>query len=140
MVEYRVGQKIEVIGKEEGFEGSYYAAKVISKEGANQYMVEYGTLLKEDESGPLQEVLVVDLLRPEPPNMANDAFSLEEVVDAYYNDGWWIGLIEGKFGSEYFVQFPHAGGEEVPFTIDKLRVHLDGLMASGDLVLLIRKG
>lgn len=98
-MEYSVGQKIEVIGKDEGFEGSYYAAKVISKENPTnlQYKIEYFSLLKEDESGPLQELLPPDLIRPFPPNIPNDSFSLEEVVDAYFNDGWWIGLIKGKF-------------------------------------------
>lgn len=105
-MEYRVGQKIEVIGKDEGFEGSYYAAKVISKEGqANQYKVEYFTLLKEDESGPLQELLPADLIRPYPPDIQNDAFSLDEVVNAYFNDGWWIGLIEGTIYIYIFLIF-----------------------------------
>ncbi|KAI5654421.1 hypothetical protein M9H77_31608 [Catharanthus roseus] len=122
MMEFQIGDKVEVIGNDKGFEGSYYTAKVISKKNAYRYKVEYETLLNEDQFEPLKEVVNSNYLRPMPPNVPEICYSLDEWVDAYENDGWWFGLIDGKFGSDYFVYFPTTQ-EEKPFPLDKLRIH-----------------
>ncbi|CDP15931.1 unnamed protein product [Coffea canephora] len=121
---FQAGEEVEVMLKEEGFEGSYYAAKILSKEDASQYKVEYKTLLKEDDSGPLEEVVGVHQLRPSPPPFPVSYFSLYELADVYESDGWWAGIINGKFQSDYFVYFPTTQ-EEIPYRFEQLRLHQD---------------
>lgn len=59
-----------------------------------------------------------------PPDVANTCHSLDECADAYANDGWWVRVIAGKFGSEYFVHFDITN-EELPYPVEKLKIHLD---------------
>ncbi|KAL3509142.1 hypothetical protein ACH5RR_028543 [Cinchona calisaya] len=107
---------------EEDFKGSFYAAKITSKDGSSQFKVKYETILKEDESGPLEEVVNTNQLRPVPPQVPKNFFSLHELADAYDHDGWWAGIICGKFQSKYFMYFPTTG-EEKSFPLEKLRIH-----------------
>lgn len=121
-MDFQVGEQVEVIMQEEGFKGSYYTGTIVSKEGTSQYKVEYKTLLKEDESGPLEEVINIDLLRPMQPSVPVIYFDLYQLVDAYENDGWWVGIICGKFQSNYFVYFPSIE-KQGSFPLEKLRKH-----------------
>ena len=52
-------------------------------------------LLDENGSTLLQEFVDVEFVRPKPPIDGNDrkAFDLNEVVDAFYQDGWWRGVV-----------------------------------------------
>ncbi|KAL3509140.1 hypothetical protein ACH5RR_028541 [Cinchona calisaya] len=121
-MEFQTGVEVEVKGVEEGFQGSFYAAKIISKEGSSQYKVKFNTLLKEDLTDFLEEVVDANQLRPVPPQVPKKYFTLYEFADAYDNDGWWAGIICGKFRSDYFIYFPTTD-EEKPYPFEKLRVH-----------------
>ncbi|CAK9183940.1 unnamed protein product [Ilex paraguariensis] len=100
---FRRGDRVEVASKEEGFNGSYYAATVISELLKKEYIVQYKTLLKDDLSGPLREIVSVDEFRPAPPEIPATGLGLYDKVDAFDNDGWWVGKITGKIGNEFFV-------------------------------------
>ncbi|KAJ4979253.1 hypothetical protein NE237_010033 [Protea cynaroides] len=106
---YRVGDSVEVFTQEEGFEGSYYAARVLSVE-KKQVLVEYKTLLTDDESSWLREMLHFKRLRPRPPEIRVSEFRLNDEVDAYDNDGWWFGKITKIDESKYYAQFDGTGG------------------------------
>lgn len=106
---YRVGDSVEVFSKEEGFEGSYYAAKVLSVE-KKQVLVEYKTLLTDDESCWLREMVHFNRLRPRPSEIRVSEFHLNDEVDAYDNDGWWVGKITKIDESKYYAQFDGSGG------------------------------
>lgn len=121
-MEFQIGEEVEVKMIEEGFQGSYYAATVICKKASHKYKVAYKTLLKDDKSGPLEEDVDANLLRPVPPQVIKNCYSLYELADVYEHGGWWAGIIWGKFASDYFVYFPTLG-EEMPHSIEKLRVH-----------------
>ncbi|CAI9118479.1 OLC1v1020057C1 [Oldenlandia corymbosa var. corymbosa] len=122
-MKFKIGEEVEVSIQDEGFENSYYEATIISKEkGSSKYQVRYKTLLNGDESGPMEEVVNADQLRPLPPQVPVIGFSLYEAADVYEHDGWWGGIIYGKFQSEYFLFHP-ATGEEKPYPFDKFRVH-----------------
>lgn len=47
---FEIGQRVEVMGHENGLRGSYYAAKIISKGYKGDYEVKYEKLLKNDHS------------------------------------------------------------------------------------------
>ncbi|KAI5673569.1 hypothetical protein M9H77_13933 [Catharanthus roseus] len=113
---FEIGAKVEVIGNHyDGSLYSYYVGVVISKEGSNHYKVKYETRLKEDKSGSLIEVVDSSHLRPIPPTHPESCYSLGEMVDAFENGGWWVGLIDGKFGSDYFRFFPENRRRETFF-------------------------
>lgn len=78
----------------------------------NSYAICYKNLLTEDESHALIEVVGEDELRPAPPKVHintakhdHNHFVPFEVVDAFDNDGWWVGKIIGKQGSSKFLMF-----------------------------------
>lgn len=122
-MEFQPGDEVEVAVLGEGFENSYFEATVVSKvEGSSKYTVQYKTLLREDESGPLEEFAEADQLRPRPPKVPVSCFSLYELADVWENEGWWAGIIYGKFQSDYFLYHP-ATEEEKPYSLEQLRVH-----------------
>ncbi|KAH7521391.1 hypothetical protein FEM48_Zijuj07G0028100 [Ziziphus jujuba var. spinosa] len=124
---FGIGKEVEVCSREDGFLGSYYAATVVAHlENMNMYIVQYKELLKNDESGPLIERVLKNEVRPVPPEMVATGFSYLDKVDAYDNDGWWVGKITGKEGSNYNVYF-ETTGEEIAYPVSRLRFHLDWL-------------
>ncbi|KAH0651182.1 hypothetical protein KY285_031296 [Solanum tuberosum] len=118
------GDLVEVGSKEDGFLGSYYEAIVVCQPLKKDYIVQYKTLLKDDQSGPLTEFVTHSELRPVPPVIPVSRFNLNDQVDAFGNDGWWVGRITGKIGSKYFVYF-ESSGDECGYFISDLRVHQD---------------
>lgn len=123
-MEYRRGNQVEVISKEDGFWGSCYEAIIVTKLKGEEYIVTYRTLLKDDLSEPLREVVTSNELRPAPPEIPANWFDLNDKVDAFDNDGWWAGKIIGRIGSLYNVYF-ESSGEVIAYRIDSLRVHQD---------------
>ncbi|KAL4297500.1 hypothetical protein GQ457_12G009640 [Hibiscus cannabinus] len=127
MVAFSKGDKVEVCSKEEGFLGSYYEAKVVSPMANNtRYKVQYKNLVEEeDQTRPLVEVVSADELRPVPPPVrASGVFNYLEKVDAFDNDGWWVGTITGKQELKYWVFF-ETTGDEIAYDVCRLRNHLE---------------
>lgn len=124
-MEFGSGDIVEVCSKEEGFQGSYYRATIMKKLDANSYQVKYRRLVEEDGSTPLTETVRVDEVRPVPTKVGvKGGFRLYDKVDAFDNDGWWVGKITGKRGSTYYVYFDSCKVEQ-PFDKNMLRVHQD---------------
>ncbi|CAH2079769.1 unnamed protein product [Thlaspi arvense] len=94
------GTMVEVRSDEQGYEGSWYTAKIISYLGENRYRVEYQTLTTEDLKELLKEEARGSDIRPNPPQSACDRYELNQPVDAWYNDGWWSGRVY-KINSDY---------------------------------------
>ncbi|XP_071723309.1 DUF724 domain-containing protein 8-like [Rutidosis leptorrhynchoides] len=137
------GAKIEVLPKDEGFHGSYFTATIIempqytpwssNEMHANSFVIQYDTLLTEDETRPLRELADFSGIRPLPPTTGNNrhlAFEVNDVVDAFYQDGWWVGSIEkildhiSEDGNKYRVRFEYST-ERIVFTFSELRPHYD---------------
>jgi len=127
-VDYKIGDKVEVCSREEGFFGSYYKATVVSCLQNGQYMVQYKNLLLDDKSGPLVETVYPYELRPTPPRVRNPhEFQLNQKVDAFHNDGWWVGQITSEKiideeGHCYWVYFS-TSSETNYYHYDQIRVH-----------------
>ncbi|KAI3722949.1 hypothetical protein L2E82_34179 [Cichorium intybus] len=119
---FQRGDRVEISSKEKGFEGSYYTANVIARLFKEEYIIQYRTLMKEDGFGPLREVVSADQIQPLPPEVPATRFSAGDVVDAYEKDGWWVGTISGKMGSNYFVYFENTN-EEIVLPLGLLRIH-----------------
>ncbi|XP_031112035.1 uncharacterized protein LOC116016007 [Ipomoea triloba] len=97
-VGYRIGDAVKVLSNEEGFVGSYYEATVVGVlPGGRGYVVQYKTLLTDDFSAPLTEMVPADEIRPKSPNVYAYLYYISQKVDAFDNDGWWVGNITRHF-------------------------------------------
>ncbi|GAV61046.1 Agenet domain-containing protein [Cephalotus follicularis] len=105
--------------------GSYYGAKVESKISTRRYQVKYINLLKEDEPEPLTEVVPSQYIRPQPRmTMAPVGLRLMDKVDAFHNEGWWVGQVIARDGSMVIVYFEETG-EKIAFPLYRVRHHQD---------------
>nr|GMD29953.1 DUF724 domain-containing protein 2-like [Ipomoea batatas] len=125
---FRRGDLVEVASVQEGFRGSYFAAivaRVLPR--VNKYIVEYETLVTENLSAPLCEVVAAAEVRPRPPRVRRrdgGEFEVGDLVDAYDNEGWWGGEITGKVGDKFSVYFA-CSEEEIEYRVEGLRIHLE---------------
>lgn len=120
-----MGSNVETISREDGFLGSYFEAKVLARVSKNKLKVEYLRLLcDDDESKMLKEVVNVADVRPCPPTIQVSGFDVLDKVDAFDNDGWWVGRVTGMSGcnNQYYVYFD-SSGDEISYPAHKLRVH-----------------
>ncbi|PON88646.1 Agenet domain containing protein [Trema orientale] len=118
------GSLVEVHIDEEGFEGSWYAAKIIEDMGEDKCLVQYRTIRTETGEKFLKEEVDRRNIRPYPPEtIMVDGFDLNEQVDAFHNDGWWEGWICKILSrGRYRVYFKHSD-EEIVFEHSDLRPH-----------------
>ncbi|KAF3660193.1 hypothetical protein T459_20333 [Capsicum annuum] len=93
--------------KEDGFLGSYF--KAIPMSLGYQKKIHCSILVKDDFSGPLEEVVTLPELRPVLPEIEVNEFNLCDRVDAFDNDGWWVGMVTAKIGRRYY---DYAGESE----------------------------
>jgi len=125
---YQVGDLVEVCSKDEGFWGSYFEAKIVGCLKNGKYVVHYKDLLEDDKFGPLEETLLSKDLRPMPPCVQNPPeFQLNQKVDVFCKDGWWLGKIIGKkeFKKKKYkisVYFPTIPRKRL-CCCDQIRVH-----------------
>lgn len=117
------GTKVEVSSDEEGFGGAWFAATIVKPIGT-KFLVEYENLRADDETKPLRETIDFCHIRPTPPNTRTAGpIKLLEEVDAFYNDGWWVGVVSKVLsGSRYMVYF-RPWKEEMEFGVEHIRLH-----------------
>lgn len=129
---FQIGDEVEVCCNSEGFLGSYWEAIIVANMGTN-YLVEYKDFVDEaDESTPLRETVMAKHVRPVPPQSPligpSRVSSLEgSTVDAFINDGWWVGTICGKKDSDHFFVFFETTGKQNAYPLSKLRFHMEWL-------------
>ena len=121
---FRNGTMVEVSSDEEGYKGSWFTATVLGSTGIDKYMVEYHNLTMDDGIQPFREEAHARHIRPFPPKVSGIVHFKElQEVDAWYNDGWWEGVISKVINfSEYIVYFSSTN-EELRFEHSKLRPH-----------------
>ncbi|MCD7448608.1 hypothetical protein HAX54_044862 [Datura stramonium] len=134
---FRNGAEIEISSDEEGFRGAWYEGTVIrpipKKQRSNnkeescqslRVLVEYKTLMA-DKKGkrPLKETLNLIQLRPRPPLERPRRFNVSEEVDAYYNDGWWEGVVMEVLGDGRYSVFFRGTRDQLEFEESHIRVH-----------------
>ncbi|XP_019080636.1 protein AGENET DOMAIN (AGD)-CONTAINING P1 isoform X1 [Vitis vinifera] len=125
---FKKGAEIEISSDEDGFRGAWFAGTVVKppakKKNKTLVVVEYKTIMA-DESGanPLRETMDVLQLRPPPPRERSRTFQISEEVDAYYNDGWWEGVITEAHENSRFAVFFRTSREQLEFSENDLRLH-----------------
>ncbi|XP_052730224.1 protein AGENET DOMAIN (AGD)-CONTAINING P1 [Vigna angularis] len=124
--EFVQGAIVEVSSDEEGFSGAWFEATIVEAKGNDKFLVEYQTLLADDDSNLLREEIDVFHIRPPPPNTNVDGqFNLLDEVDALYNDGWWVGVISKVLADSKYVIYFRSSNEELEFHHSHLRLHQD---------------
>lgn len=134
--EFAKGCQVEVSSDEEGFKGAWYVATIIDphpkssgssskKKQPKKVFVEYHSLLDDDDgSKPLREFVNLKFIRPSPPPETEKvSFELNDVVDAFYRDGWWTGVITRVLDDSKFVVFFQNPPDLIEFGVSELRVH-----------------
>ncbi|KAL3531550.1 hypothetical protein ACH5RR_010872 [Cinchona calisaya] len=133
------GSLVEVSSDEEGFKGAWYLATLLqppphsssptprsATRNNNKAFVQYHTLVAEEGSSlPLTEYVDPQFVRPLPPvSSSPDSFDLGDVVDAYYRDGWWTGVVTGilQDALTFVVTFQNPP-DELLFPLSHLRFH-----------------
>ncbi|KAL9995729.1 putative Agenet-like domain-containing protein [Helianthus debilis subsp. tardiflorus] len=114
---YRAGKKVEITLEEEILRDVWFPATVVEDLGNNRFLVEY----KE-----LQRVSIDHHhIRPSAPQFTVTSFGLLEKVDAFYDFGWWRGVITKKLtDSRYVVYFKHTNKVN-EFSHLELRPHVE---------------
>lgn len=122
--EFSLGTLVEVSSEEEGFEDSWFLAKLIEYKGNGKCLVEYDKLKAEDGKEPLREEVNVSQIRPQPlERVIVSPFERHDKVNALYNDGWWVGVIKKVLAkSSYLVHFEKSQ-EVLKFHHSQLRLH-----------------
>ena len=113
---FRQGSRVEVRNEQ----GAWFPGHVVDpnsnpspfslRNRRPRVLVQYETLVSEDDpSQPLTEEVDVSLIRPAPPVEDNAAgeveFAAHDVVEAFYMDAWWRGVVMGFDGDKYTVGF-----------------------------------
>ena len=126
-----VGDKVEVIGFEPGFEHSYFAGKVIRNYN-DTFEVQYEDLVVTKGGEQIIEMIDAVHVRPYPPHIDYniDNFERGDVVDVLYKDGWWDGIIHDVFYNmnnqkRYEVFFDYMWGQQryESYKPEKVRPH-----------------
>ncbi|GLJ44361.1 hypothetical protein SUGI_0929520 [Cryptomeria japonica] len=128
-MEVREGGDVEVASDEDGFRGAWFSAKVVKKEKGH-VVVEYRELRSDkDESKALREKVALRHLRPPPPSFSPPPlhYALYQEVDAYDNDGWWVGVVTKLLADNYYLVYFMQTNEEIQFHHSQLRPHFDFL-------------
>ncbi|CAN6470384.1 unnamed protein product [Victoria cruziana] len=139
------GGAVEISSDDEGFRGALYTARIVKQLEGRNYLVEYDTLLSDDDQKKLlQEVIHFRHVRPCPPVVPRGGgFNLYEEVDAFHNDGWWIGVVSKVVGEGRYRVYFRDSKEEIEFEHSQLRVHqewVDGkwVISTQDLKMMTR--
>ncbi|KAK8664289.1 hypothetical protein V6N13_084086 [Hibiscus sabdariffa] len=81
----------------------------------------------QEPGGPLVEIVSADEVRPSPPTTPKEAtrtFRYLERVDAFNNDGWWVGTIVRRPGLKYWVYF-ETSKDKIIYPVSQWRKHLE---------------
>ncbi|WOG93852.1 hypothetical protein DCAR_0313139 [Daucus carota subsp. sativus] len=123
------GMQVEVTSNDDGFRGAWYVAKIIQAPMEKYVEVEYNELISEDDdSKKLSERVHVSFVRPLPPvgKGYNEVFEVNDAVDAFYNDGWWSGVVDQvvENAKKIMVRFDDPG-ETMAFKRSEVRLRFD---------------
>ncbi|CAL0300142.1 unnamed protein product [Lupinus luteus] len=123
---FSIGTPVEVSRDKEGFQGALFCATVVQVIGKRKFLVEYQSLLAGDDSQLLREEVNTHQIRPHPPKTVADGhFSLLEEVDAFHNDGWWVGMVSKVLDNSGYIVYFRNKNEELEFQHSQLRKHQD---------------
>ncbi|XP_073124081.1 protein AGENET DOMAIN (AGD)-CONTAINING P1 isoform X2 [Henckelia pumila] len=124
---FKKGAEIEISSNDVGFRGSWYAGTVLKppeNDKGKKVLVEYKTLMKSESSAKrLREEVELVQLRPAPPPEKRLKYKFSEEVDAWYNEGWWEGIVTELSGDDKYAVFFRSTKEQLHFRAREMRLH-----------------
>lgn len=122
---YSIGGKVEIAYIREKLPVAWYMATVIKVIDESILLIEYESFKNKDGT-LLSEVVSTQYIRPHPPpTLEARNFDLLDEVEAYYNGGWWPGVVaKVNTGLRYNVKFMQWE-EEIEFHHTELRFLYD---------------
>ncbi|KAF9592826.1 hypothetical protein IFM89_017445 [Coptis chinensis] len=126
---FKEEEEVEVCGESEGSKDTWYYAKIMkqpNRKNKTKILVEYYRWMASEQGLKRHQNWVKPCsIRPLPPRVAHPVFDCYQEVDAFYNDGWKKGSIDGVHDkvSRYTVYFP-LSKDKLDFGVKELRVHL----------------
>ena len=122
---FTVGKKVEVSFDKENLREVWFPATVLKNSGDNTFLVEYQQPGSGDEAVLHKVTVDQSHIRPSPPHLRDKNFVLLEKVDAYYDYGWWSGVITKELAdNRYNVYFKHTKKDR-EFICTKVRPHIE---------------
>nr|GEW00334.1 hypothetical protein [Tanacetum cinerariifolium] len=119
------GKKVEVTFDDKDPHEVWFPATVLKHSHKGTFQVEYQQPGSGDEAVLHKATVDMWQIRPSPPHPRDKDFALDDEVDAYYDYGWWCGVITQELpGNRYSVFFEHSNKER-KFICSKLRPHLE---------------
>lgn len=132
------GALVEVSSDEDGLNGAQFSGMVVEVLYEGKYLVEYSSIRADDDEMFLREEIDALHIRPNPPKIVVlHRFNVLDEVDAFYNDGWWVGIIAKVLGNSKYVVYFRGSEEELEFKHSDLRIHqewIDGRWISASQV------
>ncbi|XWS57412.1 hypothetical protein CRYUN_Cryun09bG0172000 [Craigia yunnanensis] len=130
------GSRVEISSNDPGFRGSWFTGSILKRASSrngnpNKFLVQY-THLFQDDAGtkPLKETINAVDIRPLAPRERARKFKFAEEVDAFYNDGWWEGVITKELENGKFHVYFKRSKEQLEFGEDQLRLHREWVNGS----------
>lgn len=122
---FTVGQNVEVCFDKESFRDCWFPATILENSDNNTCQVEYLQLGSNDMA--VTHKVTVDCLRirPSPPHLRVKKFVLLEKVDAFYDFGWWSGVITKELADNRYNVFFKNTKKERAFLYPRLRRHME---------------
>ncbi|XP_058779007.1 protein AGENET DOMAIN (AGD)-CONTAINING P1-like [Vicia villosa] len=123
---FKPGTLVEVCSDEDGLKGVWFCATLVEPKPGCKFVVEYESLIEDDYLKPLREEVSLYQIRPRPPKTDDvDQFKFFDEVDAYYKDGWWVGIVSKVLGDSKYIVYFRNSNEEMEFQHSQLRLHQD---------------
>ncbi|CAB4301574.1 unnamed protein product [Prunus armeniaca] len=134
--------KVEVCSNEEGYRGAWFPAIILDPQpsdlsakkkrkslgNSSKALVQYETLVFDDDPiKPLTELVEVCSIRPvPPPDNPDQPFEPADVVDSFYQEAWWVGVVMRFEDDKYTVGFKNPP-DLLELRRSELRPHWDFL-------------
>ncbi|KAM7490712.1 hypothetical protein LguiA_033633 [Lonicera macranthoides] len=121
---FTTGKRVEVCLEKEDYRDVWFPALVLDS-GNESFLVEYHSPGNTNKEGLV--VVTVDHcnIRPTPPHLKDKKFGLLAKVDAFYDFGWWSGVITKELrDGRYIVFFKHSNKER-KHSHSELRPHME---------------
>ncbi|BFG23062.1 hypothetical protein CerSpe_093350 [Prunus speciosa] len=132
--------KVEVCSNEDGHKGAWFPAIILDPQpsdgtpkkkrkslgNSSKALVQYETLVSDDDPNkPLTELVDVCFIRPvPPPDNPDQPFKPANVVDAFYQEAWWVGVVMRFEDDKYTVGFKNPP-DLLELRRSELRPHWD---------------
>ncbi|KAK9055875.1 hypothetical protein SSX86_026962 [Deinandra increscens subsp. villosa] len=122
---FSVGKRVEVSFDREGLGDVWFPATVLKSLGNSTFLVEYQQPGAGDEAVLHKVTVDNNHIRPSPPHLRDKHFALLEKVDAYYDFGWWSGVVTKELADNRYIVFFKHTKKEREFIYSRVRRHLD---------------